>query len=438
MAAQEKERLKRWEKLDFYGALGLQPSASTADVKKGFRKVALTCHPDKVAPEEREAATRRFQLIAEAYEVLANAASRQKYDSVRPRNAGRVQQPPPHASGSRAGGAGAGGGYPSAGNRPDPRQRVQPEARPRDPFEGGWHRCDGCDRRVQLSEMRNCKQCDDYRSAGLLCSQCDMCAGCIPNDIPSRYGRQPAGQKAPKASANRNAARAQPQNMPRAEPSKAEQPRHQEAGTGEHPGMAPGWKARPLHEDLAEFWVRIDRKDKPRTAPKAAPARNAATEAHAPKASPDAARVAPARPSRSDPRAEADPAPADLAADGADDDLDNLDILMAMGFDETRAKAALSRCSTVEAAVEDIMQNSSYLNQAGNAVQGAAARASAGFYGAVIQPMAQKIYGEENSGEVFNTLLSLGFTDNQARCATERCSSVEAAVEWITTHPEVG
>merc|ERR1719171_1407744 len=79
----EKERLDRWRKSDFYAVLGLAPSATISEVKKGFRKVALTCHPDKVAPEERERATRHFQLIAEAYEVLSNEESRKKYDAVR-------------------------------------------------------------------------------------------------------------------------------------------------------------------------------------------------------------------------------------------------------------------------------------------------------------------------------------------------------------------
>ncbi|CAK0877357.1 unnamed protein product [Prorocentrum cordatum] len=66
MAAAEKERLRRWQEHDFYGILGVADSASAADVKRGFRRVALTCHPDKVPLEERAQATKRFQLIAEA------------------------------------------------------------------------------------------------------------------------------------------------------------------------------------------------------------------------------------------------------------------------------------------------------------------------------------------------------------------------------------
>merc|ERR1719343_1567762 len=82
--SKEQQRNERWQECDFYAALGLPASASQAEVKKGFRKIAVSCHPDKVPPEAREDATRRFQLIAEAYEVLSNPALRCQYDALRP------------------------------------------------------------------------------------------------------------------------------------------------------------------------------------------------------------------------------------------------------------------------------------------------------------------------------------------------------------------
>lgn len=92
-----------WAQSDFYGVLGLVPSCHASEVKKSFRRFALTCHPDKVPETEREAATQRFQLIVEAYEVLSSADRRRKYDAERwlaalmPRRA-----PAPAPAGGRA------------------------------------------------------------------------------------------------------------------------------------------------------------------------------------------------------------------------------------------------------------------------------------------------------------------------------------------------
>mmetsp|Transcript_115434 Transcript_115434/g.248085 ORF Transcript_115434/g.248085 Transcript_115434/m.248085 type:complete len:104 (+) Transcript_115434:87-398(+) len=83
MAAQRAARDARWRATDFYAVLGVSSAAPHVEVKKGFRRVALTCHPDKVPVEEREEATKRFQLIAEAYEVLSSEEQRTQYDDVR-------------------------------------------------------------------------------------------------------------------------------------------------------------------------------------------------------------------------------------------------------------------------------------------------------------------------------------------------------------------
>merc|ERR1719221_343680 len=84
MAQALKDRNARWQANDFYSILGVTPDASAADVKKGFRKAALLCHPDKVKENQRAKSTKHFQLIAEAYEVLSKPASRREYDSIRP------------------------------------------------------------------------------------------------------------------------------------------------------------------------------------------------------------------------------------------------------------------------------------------------------------------------------------------------------------------
>ena len=59
--------------------LGVEKTASEADIKKAYRKLALQWHPDK-NPDNREEAEKRFKEVAEAYDVLSDAEKRQKYD----------------------------------------------------------------------------------------------------------------------------------------------------------------------------------------------------------------------------------------------------------------------------------------------------------------------------------------------------------------------
>ncbi|CAK7201454.1 hypothetical protein SEUCBS139899_004158 [Sporothrix eucalyptigena] len=68
--------------IDPYAVLNLdRASAPTADhIKSAYRKAALRCHPDKVAPEQRDTAHVQFQEVAFAYAVLSDPARRKRYD----------------------------------------------------------------------------------------------------------------------------------------------------------------------------------------------------------------------------------------------------------------------------------------------------------------------------------------------------------------------
>lgn len=66
---------RRFASTDYFAVLGLVPAAGDAEVRAAFRRLALVHHPDK-ATYGKEAATRHFQEIAEAYEVLSDAELR--------------------------------------------------------------------------------------------------------------------------------------------------------------------------------------------------------------------------------------------------------------------------------------------------------------------------------------------------------------------------
>lgn len=56
-----------------YKVLEIEPSATDAEVKKAYRKLALKHHPDTVAslgPDVQKAAEEKFKMITEAYELI--------------------------------------------------------------------------------------------------------------------------------------------------------------------------------------------------------------------------------------------------------------------------------------------------------------------------------------------------------------------------------
>ena len=62
----------------YYDALGIPPTASELEIKKAYRKLAITTHPDKNPGDE--SAHARFQAVGEAYQVLSNKDLRAAYD----------------------------------------------------------------------------------------------------------------------------------------------------------------------------------------------------------------------------------------------------------------------------------------------------------------------------------------------------------------------
>ncbi|MBP9905929.1 MAG: DnaJ domain-containing protein [Rhodoferax sp.] len=77
---------------DYYATLGVARDADLEQIKKAYRKLARTYHPDLSKLPDAEA---RFKDIAEAYATLKDTAKRAAYDELGHPTAGAEFSPPP-------------------------------------------------------------------------------------------------------------------------------------------------------------------------------------------------------------------------------------------------------------------------------------------------------------------------------------------------------
>ncbi len=99
---------------DLYDVLGVARSASEADIKKAYRKLARQHHPDR-NPGDKQAEA-RFKEIQSAYDVLGDKQKRENYDRF------GTAEPGGFGGGGNPfgrGGAGAGGGSPFGNVNPE-------------------------------------------------------------------------------------------------------------------------------------------------------------------------------------------------------------------------------------------------------------------------------------------------------------------------------
>ncbi|KAI0888912.1 uncharacterized protein GGS22DRAFT_196697 [Annulohypoxylon maeteangense] len=89
--------MPQWDKSrDYYADLDISSSASTEEVKKQFKKLALKYHPDRNPGREAEV-NPKFQTIQSAHEILSDDRLRRQYDDARRSHVSRY----PKASGVR-------------------------------------------------------------------------------------------------------------------------------------------------------------------------------------------------------------------------------------------------------------------------------------------------------------------------------------------------
>lgn len=108
---------KDWVEKDYYKILGVSKSASAADIKKAFRRIARDNHPDQ-NPDDKTAEA-RFKEASEANDVLGDPEKRKEYDETRSLFGGGFRFNKPGQAGGQAhgfedlfrgaGGAGASG-----------------------------------------------------------------------------------------------------------------------------------------------------------------------------------------------------------------------------------------------------------------------------------------------------------------------------------------
>lgn len=97
---------------NLYDVLGVSKTATEAEIKSAYRKLARKYHPD-LNKDDKNAAD-KFKEISNAYDIIGNAEKRQKYDN----NEIDADGKPTGFGAGFGGGSGFGGGYQSYGGNP--------------------------------------------------------------------------------------------------------------------------------------------------------------------------------------------------------------------------------------------------------------------------------------------------------------------------------
>ena len=171
-------------KRDYYEVLGTQKGASSDEIKKAYRKLAMKYHPDR-NPGDKEA-EEKFKEAAEAYEVLSDDDKRSRYDQF-----GFAGVDPNYGAGQGGAYGGGFGGFGDFGDLGDifgsffgggstrsnpnaPRRGENVGARLELTFEEAAF---GCEKEVTAARIENCSACSGSGSADGVVETCSMCRG---------------------------------------------------------------------------------------------------------------------------------------------------------------------------------------------------------------------------------------------------------------------
>jgi len=168
---------------DYYDVLGVDSDASQEEIKKAYRKKAMEYHPDR-NPDDPEA-EQKFKEASEAYDVLSDPETRQRYD--RYGHAGLGQD----GGGQRRGGRGFhdvedifsafddifGGG----GRQRSRRQRGRPGSDLRVTLPLTLEEiAEGTEKEIKVRKFLECETCDGTGAEGgmegenyVMCPKCD-------------------------------------------------------------------------------------------------------------------------------------------------------------------------------------------------------------------------------------------------------------------------
>jgi len=117
-----------------------------------------------------------------------------------------------------------------------------------------------------------------------------------------------------------------------------------------------------------------------------------------------------------------------------------LSVLLAMGFEEDPAREAVAICGTVGASIDWLMRNNHTETDdafAPGLVDRIGAAAPDGLVAGIAEIAGWFDSSAQDSSQfdsVVRAVREMGFSDQQARAALQRTSSVEAAVEWLMEH----
>ena len=174
-------------KRDYYEVLGVQKTATDAEIKKAYRKLAKENHPD-MNPGDKSAEG-RFKEINEAYEVLSDAGKRSRYDQF-----GFAGVDPSYAAQNGGYGGGFDGGFDfgdlgdifgsffGGGFGGGTRSRTGPQRG--DSLRMGLtisfeEAAFGCEKEVSLERVEQCETCKGSGAApGTSPETCTGCGGC--------------------------------------------------------------------------------------------------------------------------------------------------------------------------------------------------------------------------------------------------------------------